>query len=182
VAGLLVAQPDLAAADPPVNARAHLCWSSSVFLFVVYLVFALRWTFESHLGPASTVGGVLLWVLEVFAAWLSCAYLWEICDALGHRGLCGADHPVPRCTPVAERELPFVSCNVPRAHNEPPDMVIETLRHLTPADIRATRSSLIDRQTPDDETLWPPGRGMVRPARRQVRPLEDWARLQVPAR
>jgi hypothetical protein len=30
------------------RARAHLCWSSSVFLFVVYLVFALRWTFESH--------------------------------------------------------------------------------------------------------------------------------------
>jgi len=42
------------------SAGAHLCWSSSVFLFVVYLVFALRWTFESHLGPASTVGGVLL--------------------------------------------------------------------------------------------------------------------------
>ena len=57
--------------------------SSSVFLFVVYLVFALRWTFESHLGAASTVGGVLLWVFEVFAALLSCAYLWEICDALG---------------------------------------------------------------------------------------------------
>ena len=65
------------------SARAHLCWSSSVFLFVVYLVFALRWTFESHLGAASTVGGVLLWVFEVFAALLSCAYLWEICDALG---------------------------------------------------------------------------------------------------
>ena len=35
------------------NARAHLCWSSSVFLFVVYLVFALRWTFESLSGPPS---------------------------------------------------------------------------------------------------------------------------------
>ncbi len=65
------------------SARAHLCWSSSVFLFVVYLVFALDWTFESHLGPASTAGGVLLWLFEVFAALLSCAYLWEICDALG---------------------------------------------------------------------------------------------------
>jgi hypothetical protein len=29
------------------NARAHLCWSSSVFLFVIYLLFALRWTFEA---------------------------------------------------------------------------------------------------------------------------------------
>ncbi|HEY5990444.1 MAG TPA: hypothetical protein VIV12_29255, partial [Streptosporangiaceae bacterium] len=65
------------------NARAHLCWASSVFLFVVYLTFALEWTFQSHLGPASTAGGLLLWVFEVFAALMSSAYLWEICDALG---------------------------------------------------------------------------------------------------
>ncbi|HZZ53130.1 MAG TPA: hypothetical protein VFE26_02495, partial [Trebonia sp.] len=41
--------------------RAHLCWASTTFLFVVYLTFALDWTFASHLGPASTIGGVLLW-------------------------------------------------------------------------------------------------------------------------
>ena len=44
--------------------RAHLCWSSSTYLFAVYLVYALEWTFASHLGPASTAGGVLLWCLE----------------------------------------------------------------------------------------------------------------------
>jgi len=65
------------------SARAHMCWASSMFLFVVYLVYALEWTFDSHLGAASTAGGLLLWVLEVFAALLCCAYLWEICDALG---------------------------------------------------------------------------------------------------
>ena len=32
------------------SARAHLCWASSVFLFVVYLTYALEWTFDSHLG------------------------------------------------------------------------------------------------------------------------------------
>src|SRR6266702_8244947 len=110
------------------NARAHLCWASSVFLFVVYLAFALTWTFDSHLGPASTAGGVLLWVFEVFAAVLSCAYLWEICDALG------TEHWRRRITPTtpaaaADRDLPFVSLHVP-AHNEPPDMVIDTLRSL----------------------------------------------------
>ncbi len=36
------------------NARAHLCWVSSVFLFVAYLTFVLDWTFASHLGAAST--------------------------------------------------------------------------------------------------------------------------------
>jgi cellulose synthase/poly-beta-1,6-N-acetylglucosamine synthase-like glycosyltransferase len=58
-------------------------WASTVFLFVVYLVYAIEWTFHSNLGPLSTVGGVMLWLLEVFAAVLSCAYLWELCDALG---------------------------------------------------------------------------------------------------
>jgi glycosyltransferase involved in cell wall biosynthesis len=140
------------------NARAHLCWSSSVFLFVVYLVFALRWTFESHLGAASTAGGLLLWVFEVFAALLSCAYLWEICDALG------TEHWRRRITrsaplgPVRESELPFVSLHVP-AHNEPPDMVIDTLRCLLRLDYPRYEVILIDDNT-DDEKLW--------------RPVEEW--------
>ena len=50
------------------NARGHLCWSSTIFLFVVYLAFVLKWTFDSHLGLASTAGGLLLWLLELFAA------------------------------------------------------------------------------------------------------------------
>jgi len=58
------------------SARAHLCWTSSVFLFVTYLAFILDWTFASHLGPFSTAGGLLLWLLELFAAVLACAYLW----------------------------------------------------------------------------------------------------------
>src|SRR5689334_12081154 len=88
------------------SARAHLCWASTVFLFVVFLIYALEWTFDSHLGLASTVGGVLLWLLEVFAAILSCACLWEICDALG------TEHWRRRITPttplnVPDRELPL---------------------------------------------------------------------------
>jgi hypothetical protein len=102
------------------SARAHLCWVSTVFLFVVFLIYALQWTFDSHLGLPSTVGGVLLWLLEVFAAILSCAYLWEICDALG------TEHWRRRITPttpldVPDGELPMVSLHVP-AHNEPPEM------------------------------------------------------------
>ena len=65
------------------TARGHLCWSATIFLFVVYLAFVLDWTFSSDLGPAGTAGGLLLWLFEVFAALLACAYLWEICDALG---------------------------------------------------------------------------------------------------
>jgi hypothetical protein len=91
-------------------------------------VLAVEWTFHSHLGAASTIGGVLLWLLEVFAALLSCAYLREICDALG------TEHWRRRITPATrlsmpDSELPMISRHVP-AHNEPPAMVIETLRSL----------------------------------------------------
>ena len=135
------------------SARAHVCWASSIFLFVVYLTYALEWTFDSHLGPASTVGGVLLWLLEVFAALLSCAYLWEICDALG------TEHWRRRITPtttlpVPDSELPMISLHVP-AHNEPPDMVIETLRSLLRLDYPRYEVILIDDNT-DDESLWRP--------------------------
>ena len=153
------------------NARAHLCWASSVFLFVVYLVFALEWTFASDLGPASTAGGVLLWVFEVFAATLSCAYLWEICDALG------TEHWRRRVTPsvsfpVADAELPFVSLHVP-AHNEPPGMVIDTLRSLVRLDYPRYEVILIDDNT-DDENLWRPVAQWC--ARHGVKfaHLEDW--------
>jgi cellulose synthase/poly-beta-1,6-N-acetylglucosamine synthase-like glycosyltransferase len=135
------------------SARAHLCWASSVFLFVVFLTYALEWTFDSHLGLASTAGGVLLWLLEVFAAVLCCAYLWEICDALG------TEHWERRITPttrlsVPDSDLPMVSLHVP-AHNEPPEMVIETLRSLLRLDYPRYEIILIDDNT-DDEALWRP--------------------------
>src|SRR6202451_2578242 len=135
------------------SARAHLAWSSTVFLFVVYLIYAIEWTFHSNLGPVSTVGGVLLWVLEVFAAVLSCAYLWELCDALG------TEHWRRRITArtrlsMPYSDLPMVSLHVP-AHNEPPDMVIQTLRSLLRLDYPRYEVILIDDNT-DDEQLWRP--------------------------
>src|SRR6266567_2195046 len=153
------------------SARAHLCWASTVFLFVVFLIYALEWTLNSHLGPASTVGGVLLWLLEVFAAMLSCAYLWEICDALG------TEHWQRRITPatrlnVPDGELPMVSLHVP-AHNEPPEMVIETLRSLIRLGYPRYEVILIDDNT-DDESLWRPVEAWC--ARHGVKfaHLDDW--------
>jgi len=153
------------------SARAHLRWASSVFLFVVYLTYALEWTFDSHLGAASTAGGLLLWALEVFAALLCCAYLWEICDALG------TEHWRRRITPatrlsVPDGELPMVSLHVP-AHNEPPDMVIDTLRSLLRLDYPRYEVILIDDNT-DDEELWRPVEAWC--ARHNVKfaHLENW--------
>ena len=98
------------------TARGHLCWSATIFLFVVYLAFVLDWTFSSGLGPAGTAGGLLLWVFEVFAALLACAYLWEICDALGSEHWRRRIARGVAAGPVPDSELPFVSLHVP-AHN-----------------------------------------------------------------
>jgi glycosyltransferase involved in cell wall biosynthesis len=153
------------------SARAHLCWASSIFLFVVYLTYALEWTFASHLGAASTAGGLLLWVLEVFAAALCCAYLWEICDALG------TEHWRRRITPttrleVPDSELPMISLHVP-AHNEPPDMVIDTLRSLLRLDYPRYEIILIDDNT-DDEQLWRPVEAWCERHGVKFAHLENW--------
>src|SRR5436305_7223099 len=108
------------------NARAHLCWSSTTFLFAAYLAFMIHWTFVTPLGIGGTTGGVVLWLLEVFAALLGCAYLWELCDAIGRENW--LRRVVGRLPAVrTDGPSPFVSSHVP-AHYEPPDMVIATLK------------------------------------------------------
>ena len=102
---------------------------------------------------ASTACGLLLWFFELFAAVLSCAYLWEICQALGtehwrRRVIAGASPA------VTDSDLPMISLHVP-AHNEPPDMVIDTLRSLVRIDYPRYEVILIDDNT-DDEALWRP--------------------------
>jgi cellulose synthase/poly-beta-1,6-N-acetylglucosamine synthase-like glycosyltransferase len=138
------------------SAAGHLCWSMTILLFTSYLVFMLQWTFASHLGAAGTAGGLLLWSLELAAAMLGCAYVWEMCDALGReswRRRIANGASVPPNAP-----LPFVSLQVP-AYNEPPEMVIETLRSLQALDYENYEIIAIDDNS-DDESLW--------------RPLEAW--------
>jgi hypothetical protein len=153
------------------SAGAHLCWAFSVFLFLVYLIYALEWTFASHLGPVSTIGGVMLWFLEVFAALLACAYLWEICDAFG------TEHWRRRITPttplsVPYSELPMISLHVP-AHNEPPDMVIDTLRALLRLEYPRYEVILIDDNT-DEEDLWRPVEAWCASHGVKFKHLENW--------
>jgi cellulose synthase/poly-beta-1,6-N-acetylglucosamine synthase-like glycosyltransferase len=153
------------------NARGHLCWSSTIFLFVVYLAFVLQWTLDSHLGAASTAGGLLLWLLELFAAILACAYLWEICDALG------SEHwrrRLNRAEPgrVPDADLPFISLHVP-AHNEPPDMVMDTLRTLLRLDYPRYEVIVIDDNT-DEEELWRPVEAWCARHGAKFKHLENW--------
>src|SRR5215468_3233370 len=171
IAGVAAASVAWLPATRQWSARAHLCWATSVFLFVVYLAYALAWTINSDLGPASTVGGVVLWVFELFAAIMSCAYLWEICDALG------TEHWRRRITSqtrlsVPEEDLPWISLHVP-AHNEPPEMVKQTLRSLLRLDYPRFEIVVIDDNT-DDERLWRPVEEWCARHRVKFAHLENW--------
>ena len=140
------------------NAWAHLCWSSSLYLFVVYLVYMFQVTLASPLSTVGMVGAFALWALEVVTALLATAYLWELCDSLG------SEHWRRRSAAGAEESdapyHPFVSLHVP-AHDEPPDMVIATLRSLTQLDYDRYEVIVVDDNTPDEAT-W--------------RPVEAWCR------
>jgi cellulose synthase/poly-beta-1,6-N-acetylglucosamine synthase-like glycosyltransferase len=140
------------------SARGHLCWAATTYVFAIYLAFMLWWTFASHLGVAGTAGGLVLWLLEVVAASLGCAYLWELCDTLGRA------HWVRRVGTEELAEMPdrypVVCLQVP-CYNEPPDMVIDTLESLQLLDYPNYEIQVIDDNT-DDEQLW--------------RPVETWCR------
>lgn len=165
------------------SARAHLCWASSTYLFAVYLVYAIEWTFASDLGTASTIGGVLLWCLELVAALMCCAYLWELCDALGTAQWRRRRAPLdPRqrvrtevlraVVPRPDNAPPLVSVHVP-AHNEPPAMVIDTLRALLRLDYPRVQIVVIDDNT-DDEWLWRPVETWCARHGVTFKHLEDW--------
>jgi glycosyltransferase involved in cell wall biosynthesis len=128
----------------------------SVFLFVSYLAFILQWTFTSGLGPADRRGPAAV-VLECRRGCWPARTCGRLCDALGtEQWRRRITRRTPRTVPTGD--LPFVSLHVPR-HNEPPDMVIETLTSLLRLDYPSYEIIAIDDNS-DDETLW--------------RPVEQW--------
>jgi cellulose synthase/poly-beta-1,6-N-acetylglucosamine synthase-like glycosyltransferase len=130
----------------------------------------LWWTFASHLGPAGTIGGVVLWLLELAAAALGAAYLWELCDTLGRAPW------VRRIGTEELRELPgrypAVCLQVP-CYNEPPETVVDTLRSLQWLDYPNFEIQVIDDIT-DDERLWRPVEAWCRKRGVKFVHLSDW--------
>jgi glycosyltransferase involved in cell wall biosynthesis len=150
---------------------AHVCWAATSWLFVTYLAFMLWWTFAGHLGPGGTAGGLVLWVLELAAAVLGGAYLWELCDTLGRASW---RRRVTEEVLAAQPEVgrPFVSLHVP-CYNEPPDMVIETLASLRQLDYPSFEIVVIDDNT-EDEALWRPVEAWCQEHGVTFAHLQDW--------
>ena len=154
------------------NARAHLCWSMNVTLFATYLAFMADWTIRSPLGIAGLIGALVLLVLEAFAALLGCAYLWELCDALGREHWTRRSRSGLTSASADAEEPPFVSLHVP-AHEEPPEMVIATLESLSGMDYPAYEIVVVDDNT-TDEALWRPVEAWCRDHGVKFEHLENW--------
>ena len=156
------------------NARGHLCWV--VDRLPVRRLPGLHARLDAWPGmprrPRARSAACCCGSSRCSPRCCACAYLWELCDALGtehwRRRIRARGHrPAP-----APSDLPFVSLHVP-AHNEPPDMVIETLRALLRLDYPSYQVVVIDDNT-DDEALWRPVEQWCAEHGVTFAHLEDW--------
>lgn len=131
--------------------RGLVAWSLSIAASVCYLAYAAVWTMTADLSLAGRAGSTVLWLLEAFVVLIGIGHLWEFVDVLTRRRWIGSKNPV-RAGGMSAR--PFVSLHVP-THNEPPEMVIQTLTQLLRQTYDHYEILVIDNNT-TDPTLWRP--------------------------
>jgi hypothetical protein len=120
---LVVVAAVVVAARPLWNPVGQVFLASFAAAALAYLAFAADVTFAGGLSPAGVAASALLLVLEASALLLSGSFAFESCDVLCRVRWA---RPRPRFDPDYR---PKVSLHVP-AYNEPPDMLIETIRSL----------------------------------------------------
>ncbi|WP_176168927.1 glycosyltransferase [Krasilnikoviella flava] len=131
--------------------RGIAAWSMSVLASVSFLVYTATWTLTAEISPASVVASGVLWLVEAFVVLIGLGHLWEFVDVLTRRQWPASVDP-RHVAPGTAR--PFVSLHVP-THDEPPDMVIATLRQLLRQRYDAYEILVIDNNT-TDPALWRP--------------------------
>jgi cellulose synthase/poly-beta-1,6-N-acetylglucosamine synthase-like glycosyltransferase len=136
--------------------RGTVTWALTVDVSLIYLAAMALWTFWETSVWWGTLSSLVLWLVEIFAAVLGLAYVWEFVDVLTRRRWPASVDP-EELPGTLTKDLPFVSLHVP-TYNEPPDMVIETLEHLVRIDYPAFEILLIDNNT-TDPALWRPVEG-----------------------
>src|SRR5207244_10884344 len=114
-----------------------------------YTVFLARSTILLALSPLSLVLGLFLLAFEILALALMITSLFEMLDALCR------PMTLPG-TPRPPASWPTVAFQVP-AHEEPPDLLIDTIHSLVAVDYPRERLvvQIIDNNT-KDESLWRP--------------------------
>ncbi len=128
-------------------AGGAIFWAGLVASTGVYLIYLVRATFLLGSTPESALLGAVLLVLELGAIALILASAFEMVDAL-----CSPTDVPPLPSPPAR--WPAVCLQV-ATYNEPPDLVIETIRSLAAIDYPALRIQVIDNNT-TEKGRWQP--------------------------
>jgi hypothetical protein len=133
---------------PRWNPTGQVFFGSFLGAAVAYLAFAARLTFDGGLSAVGMLASSLLLVLEVSALTISAYFTFESLDVTIRTR---TSRPEPPFDPA---HLPRVSLQVP-AYNEPPDMLIETIRSLEGIDYPDLEILVVDNNTEDKDT-WRP--------------------------
>jgi hypothetical protein len=132
---------------PRWNPIGQVFFATFLAAAVSYVVFATTITFTG-LGIVGMVASTLLLALEIFALTLAGYFVYEGCDIICR---IRPTRPEPVFDPGY---LPKVSLQVP-AYNEPPELLIETIKSLDGIDYPNLEIIVIDNNTPERE-LWEP--------------------------
>lgn len=156
------------------TAAAHSGWALTVAAGVAYVVAMGHWTTMSDLGGFAVAGAWGLWLLEVAAFVMLLSYGWEVFDVLGSLQWRRRRDPGQVVTAAPDRDLPMVSIHVP-SHNEPPELLIETLQCLLELDYPSFEVLVVDNNT-DDDALCAPVEAFCRahPETLRFHRLLDW--------
>ncbi|MBI4458537.1 MAG: glycosyltransferase, partial [Acidobacteria bacterium] len=131
------------------NPTGHAVFTAVLISTATFLAYACYVIVVAQLGPWSLALALLLLGLQVATLALLVAHTFEIIDVVCRTrwGRVGSPKVVPGYTPK-------VSLHVP-THNEPPELVIETLEALARLDYSNYEVLVIDNNTAD-ESLWRP--------------------------
>lgn len=128
-------------------AYGALCFSSLVVTTVLYSVYQARAAILLAHDPVSMVLGLTLFLLEVGAMILILGTAFEMVDAICSQGREPSTPPPPDRWPIVCPQVP--------TYNEPPELVIETVRSLVAIDYPTLHVQVIDNNT-TEPGLWQP--------------------------
>ncbi|HLK44365.1 MAG TPA: glycosyltransferase, partial [Acidimicrobiales bacterium] len=144
----LVVVAAVALVRPEWNPVGQCFFAALATAAAVYLGFAADVTVAGGLSPIGSLASALLFVLEAFALVIAGTFAFETCDVI-----CRVRHS--RSFPSPDPSYrPMVSVQV-AAYNEPPDMLIETIKHLAAIEYPDFEVVVVDNNTSDPE-VWQP--------------------------
>jgi cellulose synthase/poly-beta-1,6-N-acetylglucosamine synthase-like glycosyltransferase len=149
------------------NPAAQAFLGTTALTALTFVLFAAEFTLSGGLPALAYPASFLLIALEAFALLLLLVGAHEVLDVVGRTRW-------RRRTDGRDRGgwTPFVSIHVP-THNEPPELVLETLRSLRALDYPAYEILVLDNNTVD-ETLWRPVQRYCDETGIRFVHLEDW--------